>query len=154
LADAFPSRFAGPGESPGFLLWQVANRWQRRVREALAEEEFTHVQFVLLASLAWLARAGASATQAELARHAGTDVMMTSQVVRALEARGLLERARHPDDARARALTLTNAGRERVVRALPRVEAADLEFFAAAGDGGAAILPHLRALLAADEGRG
>jgi DNA-binding MarR family transcriptional regulator len=80
--------------------------------------------------------------------------MMTSQVVRALEARGLLERARHPDDARARALTLTNAGRERVVRALPRVEAADLEFFAAAGDGGAAILPHLRALLAADEGRG
>lgn len=154
MADGFPSRFPGPGESPGFLLWQVGNRWQRRVRDALAPEELTHVQFVLLASLAWLARQGATVTQAELARHAATDVMMTSQVARALEARGLLERAPHPDDARARVLALTDVGRERVARALPRVEAADLEFFAAAGPAGAALVPHLRALLAADGARG
>ena len=131
---AFPSRHRGPDESPGFLLWTVSNAWQRRVRAALEPLGLTHVQFVLLASLAWLARDGAVVTQVELARHAATDVMMTSQVLRALESRGLLERHPHPADARARALAAC---------AIPAVEAADAAFF---GDHAGAIVPLLRSL--------
>jgi DNA-binding MarR family transcriptional regulator len=92
------------------------------------------VQFVLLASLWWLADHEEPPTQARLAQHAGTDPMMTSQVTRKLEARGLLERAPDPADGRARRLRPTPAGLALVGRALTDVEAADEAFFAALGD--------------------
>src|SRR5207244_5965381 len=88
------SRFPAPEQSPGFLLWRATLSWQRRIRLALAPHELTHVQFVLLASLWWLEDHSLEApTQASLAEQAGTDPMMTSQVLRKLETRGLLERA-------------------------------------------------------------
>jgi len=59
--------------------------------------------------------------------------MMTSQVTRKLETRGLLERAFDPTDSRARRLRPTAAGRDLVARALVDVEAADSEFFSALG---------------------
>jgi DNA-binding MarR family transcriptional regulator len=75
--------------------------------------------------------------------------MMTSQVLRALEARGLVTRAPHPDDARARVLAPTDAGRRAVSRALPVVEDADAAFFAAAGDGLPGLVRALGSLAAA-----
>jgi DNA-binding MarR family transcriptional regulator len=87
------------------------------------------VQFVLLASLWWLERHGAAPTQAELAAQAGTDPMMTSQVSRRLEARGLLARRADPADSRARRLELTSAGSELLAPALADVEAADAAYF-------------------------
>ena len=104
------TQFSAAEDSPGLLLWQVTNRWQAAQRAALKEHGLTHVQFVLLASLAWLAADG-PVTQRQLADHAATDPMMTSQVVRALEELGLLTRLPHPDDKRARALAVTPAGR-------------------------------------------
>jgi DNA-binding MarR family transcriptional regulator len=104
------------------------------VRAALAPHDLTHVQFVLLASLWWLAdHSHEPPTQRELAEQAGTDPMMTSQVIRKLEARGLLERALDPTDSRARRLHLTAAGRTLVGLALADVEAADEDYFAALG---------------------
>ena len=144
-----PTRFEGPGESPGFLLWQVTNAWQRAVREALAPLELTHVQFVLLASITWLAGAGEPLTQRALAAHAQIDEMMTSQVVRALEAKGLIERAPHPGDARARTLRPTDAGAALARRAIPAVEAADDAFFAALGTSARGFLKGLKSLAAA-----
>ena len=127
------SRFEAPDDSPGFLLWRVSNQWQARQRAALAPLRLTHVQFVLLAGLWWLARVGAAVNQAELARHTGTDAMVTSQVVRALQGRRLIRRAIDPADARARRLTLTPAGSTLVSRAMPRVEAVDAAFFTSLG---------------------
>jgi hypothetical protein len=79
------SRFERADDSPGFLLWQLTNLWQQRMRSALAPLGITHVQFVLLASVAWLENSDKLVSQASLSRHAHTDVMMTSQVVRTLE---------------------------------------------------------------------
>jgi DNA-binding MarR family transcriptional regulator len=87
------------------------------------------VQFVLLASLWWLEQHDGAPTQAELAAQAGTDPMMTSQVTRRLEARGLLERRPDPADSRARRLELTRAGSELLAPALADVEAADEAYF-------------------------
>jgi DNA-binding MarR family transcriptional regulator len=116
------------------LLWRVTLSWQRRIRSVLEPYELTHVQFVLLTSLWWLAdHEDRPPTQARLAQHAGTDPMMTSQVTRKLEARGLLERAFDPADSRARRLHLTAAGRAVVAQALKDVEAADEDYFAALG---------------------
>jgi DNA-binding MarR family transcriptional regulator len=121
-----------PDESPGFLLWHVTLRWQRDIAAALGPLDLTHVQFVLLASAWWLNRAGAAPNQLTLARHAGTDVKMTSQVLRKLEDKGLLERTVDPADTRARLLKVTGAGAALAERAVQVVEAADAAFFAAA----------------------
>jgi DNA-binding MarR family transcriptional regulator len=124
--------------------------WQRRIREVLESHELTHVQFVLLASLWWLVdHDDHSLTQAQLAQQAGTDPMMTSQVTRKLETRGLLERAQDPTDSRARRLRLTAAGRALVTRALSDIEAADEEHFAALGSQRESFIRALRTLEAA-----
>jgi DNA-binding MarR family transcriptional regulator len=69
-------------------------------------------------------------TQNELARFAHVDPMMTSQVLRVLEDKGLLRRERHPSDARAKALVATPEGVAAANRANGAVEAADVTFFA------------------------
>lgn len=122
------SRFQRDEESTGLVLWRVTNAWQAAQRAALKDFGLTHVQFVLLASLTWLDREE-PVTQRELAEHARTDPMMTSQVLRALEAAGLVKRASHPDDARAKLLSVTPAGVELANAAIVAVEACDAEFF-------------------------
>jgi DNA-binding MarR family transcriptional regulator len=107
---------------------------------------------VLLASLWWLEDHGDRApTQARLARQAGTDSMMTSQVIRKLEARKLVARALDPADSRARQLRLTTAGRVLVARAVADVEATDDDYFASLGSRRPAFVEALRALGAGDD---
>ena len=118
-----------PSQSPGFLLWHATLRWQRGIAAGLAPLDLTHVQFVLLASTWWLNEHGERPTQIALAAHAGTDVKMTSQVVRKLEAAGLLERRVDPQDSRARALQVTSRGAELARDAIKAVESADQAFF-------------------------
>lgn len=132
----FASRFPAAEASPGFVLWQVATLWQRQVRAALDPLGLTHAQFVLLVSSAWLeahADAGAPPTQADVAAHARTDAVMTSEVLRTLERKKLVRRLPHPADARARAVRVTPAGRALAADAVGRVEAVDVAFFGAPG---------------------
>jgi len=126
------TRHADASDSPGLLLWRVTNSWQAAQRAALKPFGLTHVQFVLLASLTWLA--DGPVTQKELAAHAATDPMMTSQVVRALAARGLVRREPHPEDGRAVALEVTDEGVDLANRAVVVVEDCDRRFFARLGD--------------------
>jgi DNA-binding MarR family transcriptional regulator len=143
------TRFEDADESAGLLLWQVTNRWQAAQRAVLKPFGLTHVQFVLLASLAWLSSDDPDArpiSQKVLADQAATDPMMTSQVVRTLEAKGWLVRERHPGDGRAFALRITDAGVALVQRANSAVEQCDVDFFALLGQRGAAFRVALRAL--------
>lgn len=138
-----------PGDSPGFLLWRATLRWQRLMTSTLRPLGLTHVQFVLLASLWWLTRmAGEVPTQRRLADHAGTDPMMTSQVVRLLERRSLVNRIGHPTDSRARQLDVTEAGAVLAMRGIAIVEAADADFFASAS-GRRSLTEFLRTLAGA-----
>jgi len=138
--DGLETEFADAADSPGLLLWRVTNAWQAAQRAALHTFDLTHVQFVLLASLAFLGGTydaaamgldsdGGPVTQRDLANHAHTDPMMTSQVLRALESKGLVRRSPHPTDARARALTVTPSGASLASAANTAVEAADRAFF-------------------------
>jgi DNA-binding MarR family transcriptional regulator len=141
------SSFDDAEESPGLLLWQVTNRWQAAQRAALKPYGLTHVQFVLLAALTWLGVEG-PVTQKQLADYAATDPMMTSQVLRALEAADLVERQPHPTDKRARALRVTPAGRELANRAVRVVEDCDRRFFAPLGELGTPFTRSLQRLKA------
>jgi DNA-binding MarR family transcriptional regulator len=131
-----------PEESPGFLLWHVTLRWQRDMATALAPLDLTHVQFVLLATAWWLNSQDQHPNQLAVARQAGTDVKMTSQVLRTLEAKSLIVREVDPADTRARLLRVTGTGADLALRAIAAVEAADAAFFAATPD-----LPALVSLL-------
>ena len=133
MPEGLESEYESATESPGFLLWQVTNLWQRQMRAVLKDVDLTHVQFVLLASLAWLSRDRAVVTQSALAQHARIDVMMTSQVLRTLEQKGFIERTAHPHDTRANALSVTPQGHLLAQRAIGLVEAADSRFFGPLG---------------------
>jgi DNA-binding MarR family transcriptional regulator len=119
----------GPPSSPGFWLWHATLRWQREIAAVLAPLGLTHVQFVLLSCAWWMNDHGLVPNQLELAGQAGTDVKMTSQVVRKLEAKGLLERETDPGDTRARRLRVTPKGTELALAAIEDVERADAAFF-------------------------
>lgn len=124
--------FDAAGHSPGYLLWLMSNRWQARQRSALKPFDLTHVQFVLLACLVY-APGDESLTQIQLAERAETDPMMTSQVIRKLEAKGHVRRTSHAQDRRAVRLEATAKGIERVGRALDAVEEVDRAFFGVLG---------------------
>lgn len=123
------TRFSGPSESPGLLLWRTTMRWQRVMTAALAPLDLTHVQFVLLASAMWLGRDGEPPNQVQLAAQAGTEVKMTSDVVARLEAKGLIAREADPRDSRAKVIRVTPTGAAAAQRAIVAVEAADAAFF-------------------------
>jgi DNA-binding MarR family transcriptional regulator len=160
-----PTRFAGPKESPGFLLWKVSNAWQRRQRAALQPFGLTHSQFVVLATATWFGSSERGTpegsglerteplTQARIAELSGVDAMTTSQIVRALEAGGLLERREHPGDPRAKAIVVTATGRERARKAVAVVEETDAAFFGPVASSEALLVKIFKAL-DRDEGSG
>ncbi|GAA5011524.1 MarR family winged helix-turn-helix transcriptional regulator [Actinopolymorpha pittospori] len=142
------SEFSRADDSTGLILWQVTNSWQAAQRAALKPFGLTHVQFVLLAALTWMEAAGPM-TQSDLAAHVRTDPMMTSQVLRALETRGLLRRRPHPSDSRARAVTVTPEGADLARRANAAVEDTDRRFFSPLASGRADFTAMLRDLASA-----
>lgn len=132
MINDLETKYSQPADSPGMMLWRVTNAWQRRIRAVLAPHGITHVQFVLLATLTWMKR-DQSITQRQLADQAGIDIMMTSQVVRVLEAKGYITRHAHPADRRALTLSPTATGIELANRANIDVEAADQTYFSVLG---------------------
>ncbi len=147
LDKEFRSEFDKPDDSPGFLLWQVSNMWQRKQRDALKILDLTHTQFVLLTSLSWLEKSGEPITQVQLAHLTRVDVMMTSQVLRTLEKKALIHRSPHPVDTRANQIHTTWFGQDLVAKALPLVEQVDKEFFARLQNAGAPLISLLQQLL-------
>lgn len=130
------SYFNDANDSPGFLLWQVTVVWQKRIREALEPFDLTHPQFVLLYSCHWLHQEAKrdDVTQVQLAQHTKVDVNVTSQVLRALQKRGLIHRRPHPTDTRANLITVTEQGIILATSAVRAVEEADRTFFSVLND--------------------
>lgn len=122
--------FKKPEESPGFLLWQLTNQWQRLQRKALKTLGLTHAQFVVLAALLWLDQnTDTQTTQNYVAEFTGIDKMSMSDLTKTLLNKKLLRRAPHQQDGRAYNLMLTSKGKDLVLKALPIVEGVDISFF-------------------------
>ncbi|KRE99887.1 hypothetical protein ASG89_27585 [Paenibacillus sp. Soil766] len=139
------SKFSNAEESPGFMLWQVTNIWQKAIRKALDPFELTHPQFVLLFSCKWLHDKNdhTDITQVQLAQHVQMDVNVTSQVLRTLEKKGYIERRPHPKDSRANVILITKSGDEIASHAVQAVEEEDRAFFSGLGED----IGHLNRLL-------
>jgi DNA-binding MarR family transcriptional regulator len=113
----------------GLLLWKAANAWQRHVRDQLKPLGITHVQFLLLEATQQLEAGGKQPSQILLARTAGTDVMMTSKVIRLLEKEKLVARKSNRKDARSVTLQLTAEGKKKLVKATTAMQRAEISFF-------------------------
>lgn len=147
-------QFDNADESPGFSLWQVSSMWQRQINAGLKPFDLTHAQFVLLASMTWLAGGEKPLTQIDLASHAKMDVMMTSNVLRTLEEKGLILRKPHPTDTRAKALSITAQGRKLAIQAIEVVEKIDHEFFKGLRGNSKKFNEYLLALIATNQPTG
>jgi DNA-binding MarR family transcriptional regulator len=138
-------------DSPGFLLWQVTTLWQREIKKALQPFDLTHSQFVLLASIHWLTLMKKEVTQIVLSEHSKIDPMTTSQVLRTLATKGIVTRAEHVTDTRAKTVVLTEKGKKLVKPAVAAIEKCDRAFFSPLRNG-PAFNAELQLLLKASSG--
>ncbi|MGA9875299.1 MAG: MarR family transcriptional regulator [Solirubrobacteraceae bacterium] len=102
-----------PAQSVGFTLSSLGHAVSRRFKATLAPLGLEPREFALLRTLA--PREGAS--QQAIGERLQIPASRMVAFVDALEQRGLLERRPHPRDRRARALYLTEDGRELLARA-------------------------------------
>jgi DNA-binding MarR family transcriptional regulator len=97
----------------GYTLLHAAQVWRTEATAVLKPHGLTVPQFLVVMALFRQARhEWAPLTQAEVGTRLGMDANTTSQIVRGLERRDLVQRSRHAEDARAMALTLTESGLE------------------------------------------
>lgn len=118
----------------GYLFNRLYNRMHTDIKRRLREIHITHPQFGVLASLDCLTQDKPFATQAEIAKNAGMDVMTVSGVIHTLESRQFLKKETHPSDARASAIFLLEKGRKKLGEARPIIGQIDAEYFARLGD--------------------
>jgi DNA-binding MarR family transcriptional regulator len=102
-------------------MWTVFHRSRARMRDALGEHDLTPRQAMVLRAVA--ARDGLSPGQ--LADLSGVTPATATGILDGLEARGLLRRARRPEDRRGVRIVLTPAGR-RLSRAIAEAGASGL----------------------------
>ena len=96
----------GPESSPGFLLWHMSTAWRRSIEAILQGFGLTHPQFVILAALGWLTKNGDLVSQAAIGKMVCLDPNTTSQIIKGLEQKGLVER-QPSSDGRAKNPLLT-----------------------------------------------
>jgi DNA-binding MarR family transcriptional regulator len=148
--DFTQTRYTGPTDSLGYLLYQSANLWRRQMNARLSDVGLTYIQFVFLIGLAWLTRNGEGITQKDLGRYCKASRALTSQVIRLLERRRLIAQAVKPGDARARILKLTAEGTRRVKQALPMLDQTEDTFLAEQPDLKRRVKRDLQAALAVE----
>lgn len=130
LVPEFTLAFEDPADSLGFSIWKTALLWQKAVKERLDPIGITHVQFLLLNSLAALNKnQNLAITQRMLSDHSGCDKMMTSKVLRTLEERKLVYRKHHHSDTRSWSLLLSTKGLDVLQRATAAFSEAESAFF-------------------------
>lgn len=114
----------------GYSLMHAAQTWRSEATAVLGPWKLTVPQFLVVMALFRQARHDLPPLkQTAIAARLGMDANTTSQVVRGLEVRGILARSANPDDARARALTLTTSGLELATAASAAVRAMNDRYF-------------------------
>jgi len=125
-----PFGFDRPQDSPGFLLWQTTMIWQRLIKKVLEPYDISHAGFVIMATLLWFQAHHYDTTQTLIADWSKLDKMTVSKSLKKLMALGLVNRAEHETDTRAKSVSLTDKGKDLVHTLVPLVEDIDKRFFA------------------------
>lgn len=132
-----------PQNAVGFIMWRVVHRYQREVEQALRPLDLTHLQFVTLTLVAWMARDGEASTQSELARFGDIHPMQVSNVLKALEQKRMVRRTPSPGNALAKQVAITRTGMKALREALPLVIGVQARLFGDQGRPGGSLLDAL-----------
>ena len=144
IEELFADVALGPPESAvGFVLWRLVHQYQREADRALLRIDLTHLQFMTLIMVAWLARSGKAVTQVEVARSGEVHPMQVSQILKTLEAKGMVARRRSATDVRAKNVEVTAAGLTALRRALPIQVGVQERLFGEGGKPGGHLLKML-----------
>jgi DNA-binding MarR family transcriptional regulator len=114
------------GDAPGHLLRRAHQRSEELFSSALGPEGPTRQQVALLVTTCQ----HPEATQARLVELTGIDKNTLTQMIGRLTQRGLLERRRAPDDARANQIVATPAGVKLLESVLAKVNAVQAQILA------------------------
>lgn len=133
MAKSKPAKEATALErSPSHLLHRAVQLALDVYAEEMGPGAVTQRQFAVLAAVA----EHDGATQTDLVRRTGIDRSTMAEMAARLIAKGLLERRRSTFDARANAVSLTEAGRETLEAARPKMAAADARLLKLISGGG------------------
>jgi len=117
-------REGGPVEASAALeRWRVAQRWRRQADATLASVGLTLTQWLVLESTRTLIRETDDAvSQKDVSVRVELDQMTVSQVMRVLDAKGLVDRGPSSEGSAYR-IILTPRGKELAARGWERLEA-------------------------------
>jgi MarR family transcriptional regulator, temperature-dependent positive regulator of motility len=116
-------------KSPSHLLHRALQLALDLYAEELGDAGVTQRQYAVLAAV----EAHEGLTQTDLVRITGIDRSTLADMAARMITKGLLERQRSASDARANAVSLTEAGREALALVKPRMAAADARLLALLG---------------------
>lgn len=132
-----------PQNAVGFVMWRIVHRYQREVDQALQPLDLTHLQFITLTLVAWMSRTGEAAPQSGVASFGDIHPMQVSNVMKALERKTMIQRARSSGNALAKDVTITTTGMAALEAALPLVIAVQARLFGDEGRPGGGLLDAL-----------
>lgn len=124
------SRIEVNDQETGLLLWQVFRLWEKNIKEVLARQEMTYLEYILMSRLVVMEKKDPNITQVKLATQACSEIMLTSKALRSLEDRGFIRRKKFSGDSRANLLNLTEKGHRKIEKTTKLVDAAENDFFA------------------------
>lgn len=127
-----------PERAFGYRVAMLRHAWTRRADAALAPTGLTHMQFFLLRAIEHVVSLDRVPSQTQLADYLHVDRMTVSNVVRTLEARGIVVRGVHPEDPRANSVGVTPEGGRLRAQATRLVMAEQDRFFGRLGEDGKA----------------
>lgn len=114
-------------ESPSHLLRRAEQFAAEIFLKAGLSDGVTLRQTVLLAAIA----EAEGASQSDLVRTTGVDRSTLAEMMARMERKGLIARSAAEDDGRAKSVSLTRDGRERLEAALPAIRQVDAALLAA-----------------------
>jgi MarR family transcriptional regulator, organic hydroperoxide resistance regulator len=129
MSSSFPTRYESPKDSIGFQFWKTSNLWRRKQQEALRAFDISHGQFIIIACTVNLENKGEEIYQKDIASLSQTDEMTTSQIINALQKKGILSKERSLKDKRAFRIQSTDIGKDLLIKTFPIVEEVDETFF-------------------------
>ena len=132
-----------PEHAIGFVMWRVTHRFQRDLERALLPLDLTHLQFTILALVAWMGRSAGPATQADLSRFGDIHPMQVSNVLKALEGKAMVHRTPAGGHALAKHVRVTASGLEAVRAAMPLAREVQFRLFGESGKPGGSLLEAL-----------
>ncbi len=116
-------------KNTGYILWRVANCWNRKIEKGLSPLNISQVQFILMAGLDRFTQNKCYVRQQDLSKYCHTDINVTSQALRKLESKGMVERVYRKGNNKSRYPVLTDLGKATLVKAHEISKIAHTEFF-------------------------